>query len=151
MPDAFRVADRAGRVRARFPGEGEVELFRVQSLVLLQDYGGISPPCARAALLKAGATEGDGGDRLRLPRALIEEALRETPKVARLCGKVAARDLDLPRLDGQFIMRTGTGAQGYAAPQKGYLSEDQRREIAEVVQVGGRFVLEVTSGAMEMI
>ena len=113
VPDVFRVGDRAGRVRARLSGEGEVELFREQSLALLQDYGVVnSHPGARVALLKAGATVGDGADRLRLPRTLIEWALRETPKAARLCGKVAARDRVLSRLGGQFMQGMSTRRMG---------------------------------------
>ena len=118
VPDAFHLSARAGRAQGRFLSDADIEQFRAQSFALLEDYGVVViHPAARAALLKAGATEGGGADRLRLPRGLIEEALRQTPKGARLCGKAAARDIALPRGDGQFIMRTGTGAHGYVDPR----------------------------------
>jgi trimethylamine:corrinoid methyltransferase-like protein len=54
--------------------------------------------------------------RLRLPRGLVCEALEATPKDVLLAGKVAARDMRLPRADHGFVMRTGTGGHGYVEP-----------------------------------
>lgn len=116
--DAFHLSTQIGRAQGRFLSDGDLELFRAQAMALLQDYGVVViHPAARAALLKAGAQEGGDADRLRLPSGLVEEALRETPKTARLCGKRAERDVRLPRADGQFVMRTGTGAHGYVDPR----------------------------------
>ncbi|UYV35821.1 trimethylamine methyltransferase family protein [Rhodobacteraceae bacterium D3-12] len=119
VADAFHLNDRsAGRAQGRFLSQGDLEQFRAQAMALLQDYGVVViHPAARAALLTAGAVEGGGADRLRLPVELVEEALRETPKAVRLCGKQKTRDIALPRGDGQFIMRTGTGAHGYVDPR----------------------------------
>ena len=46
----------------------------------------------------------------------MAEALENTPREVTLCGKKPARDLHLPREDGAFIMRTGTGAHGFIEP-----------------------------------
>ena len=133
VPDAFHLSARAGRAQGRFLSDADIEQFRAQSFALLEDYGVVViHPAARAALLKAGAKEGGGADRLRLPRGLIEEALRQTPKEARLCGKAAARDIALPRGDGQFIMRTGTGAHGYVDPRDASYRNTDFRAVREM-------------------
>lgn len=136
--DAFHLSARAGRTRARVLSDGQVAELRGKALELLADYGVVViHPAAQAALLAAGARPGDATDRLRLPKGLIEEALAATPKTARLCGKHAARDIDLPRADGQFIMRTGTGGHGYVDPRDArYRNMDLKaaREIAAVAE-----------------
>ena len=132
--DAFHLNARAGRVRARVLSETQVGDLREKALELLESYGVvIIHPAAKAALVKAGAAEGTAANRLRLPRGLVEEALRETPKEARLCGKLEARDLLLPRGDGQFVMRTGTGAHGYVAPQD---ARYRKTDLAAVAEMG---------------
>lgn len=118
IADAFHQSTTPGRTRARVLTDAQVAELRDRALALLADYGVVViHPKAYRALLAAGAAEGAGADRLRLPRDMVEAALAATPKTARLCGKTAARDLVLPRADGQFVMRTGTGAHGYVAPQ----------------------------------
>lgn len=92
--------------------------MRARVLRLLGDYGvAVVHPAARAALLKAGAREGRDADRLRFPEPLVAEALAATPKSVRLAGKARGFDMDLPRADGGFILRTGTGAHGYVDPR----------------------------------
>lgn len=133
-PDAFRQARVRGRLCAGLLGEGELARLRAQVIRLLGEHGVVViHPGLRAALVKAGASEGHGADRLRLPEGLIEEALRETPKSARLCGKIEALDLAMPRDDGQFIMRTGTGAHGYVAPQD---AAYRNMDLAAVAEIG---------------
>ena len=71
-----------------FSERGQSTSTWVGLLALLEEYGVVViHPQAAEALRKAGALAGAGADRLRLPRGLGEEALRETPKQARLCGK----------------------------------------------------------------
>ncbi len=110
--------------------------LRDHAISLLADYGAVVVhPRARAAFLKAGAREGDSADRIRLPRELIAEALRETPKEALLAGRDARFDMALPRPDKGFIMRTGTGGHGYIDPRDAsYRNMDlaAAREIAAV-------------------
>jgi len=131
--DAFHLDARPGRVRAKVLEQGQLGELRRRALDLLHDYGVVViHPVAKAALLKAGAKRGAAADRLKLPRALVEEALRETPKSARLCGKVAGRDMVLPRGDGQFVMRTGTGAHGYVAPQDARYRNTDRAAVREM-------------------
>ncbi len=74
-------------------------------------------PTVKAALLRAGACEGTEAGRLRFPRELVAEALANAPKSIRLSDKTRALDMELPRTDGSFILRTGTGAHGYVNPR----------------------------------
>ncbi|MEZ5714420.1 MAG: trimethylamine methyltransferase family protein [Paracoccaceae bacterium] len=144
VADAFHLGSRPGRSRARVLGDGQIAELRDRALELLDSYGVVViHPGAQAALRKAGARPGSAADRFRLPRDLVEEALRETPKAARLCGKRAARDMVLPRGDGQFVMRTGTGGHGYVDPRDArYRNMDRQaaREIAAVAEGWGRWV-----------
>ncbi|MCH7942964.1 MAG: trimethylamine methyltransferase family protein, partial [Proteobacteria bacterium] len=119
IADAF-TQDESSSVRGSFGflDEGRLDELKTRAFDLLADYGVvIVHPVAAAAFKKAGAKPGNQSDRLRLPRELVEEALAATPKRLKLCGKRPALDIDLPRPDGGFIARTGTGAHGYVDPR----------------------------------
>ena len=86
-PDAFHLGSSVAPPRFRFLSEGQIAEMRDRALALLADYGVVViHPAAQAALRAAGATEGHGSNRLRLPRGLVEEALATTPKTATLAG-----------------------------------------------------------------
>ena len=113
---AFHVDTPAPRPGFGFLDEAGLARMRAKAIDLLADYGVVVVHRdAHAALMLAGG-EPNGGDRLKLPRELIEEALAQTPKLATLCGKTPARDAALPRGDSGFVMRTGTGAHGFVDP-----------------------------------
>ncbi len=142
-PQSLRPADAfhqdqslAPRPRLRVLDEGQIEFLKEHAIALLADYGAVVVhPRAREAFLKAGAKEGSTADRIRLPRELIAEALRETPKEALLAGRDPRCDIALPRPDAGFVMRTGTGGHGYVDPRDaGYRNMDLKaaREIAAV-------------------
>lgn len=113
-----------------------LDFLRDRAISLLADYGAVVVhPKARDACLKAGGREGGTADRIRLPRDLIAEALRETPRSTLLAGRDPQYDTSLPRADGGFIMRTGTGGHGYVEPRDAsYRNMDvsAAREIALV-------------------
>ncbi len=121
-PNAFVLDNAAGdgpSRRARFGvlGGDDLEWLKSRAFDLLEGHGiAVVHPVGRAALEKAGAKPASDADRLRLPRELVMEAVAATPGEARLCGKRPGRDIHLPRRDGGFIMRTGTGAHGYVDP-----------------------------------
>ncbi len=112
---AFRLAiGAAQRPRFELAGEAGRAALTDRALRLLEEHGVVvSHDAAHAALVEAGARPGRDAGRLRLPRAMVEEALAATPKSAFLAGKTPARDLQLPRADNGFVMRTGTGAHGF--------------------------------------
>lgn len=116
-PDAFHLAadpDAGSRPDFTMGGGHACATILAHAFRLLEEHGvAVVHEAAHAALLKAGASAGTPGTRIRLPRALVEEALATVPKTVRLAGKTEARDVALPRADGGFVMRTGTGAHGF--------------------------------------
>ena len=119
-----------------FLDENRTEFMQDRVFSLLEDYGVVVVhPTARAAFLNAGAREGGDTNRIRLPRKLVQEALAETPKNALFAGKTPAFDMQVPRPDKGFILRTGTGGHGYVNPRDAsYRNMDltAAREIAAV-------------------
>lgn len=117
--DAFSldhiIAPRAG---FGFLDDTRLETLKQRVHTLLEDYGmTIVHPAAQEALRKAGATEAAEAGRFRLPRALVNEALAATPKSCTLAGKTRPFDMNVPRSDKGFILRTGTGGHGYVDPR----------------------------------
>ena len=103
---------------------------------MLEDHGVvIVHPVAVEALKKAGARAGRDSDRLRLPRELVEQALRASPKQVSLYGKKMELDIHLPRGDGGFVMRTGTGAHGYVDPETGQYRNLDLAAVADIAAV----------------
>ena len=135
--NAFRQeAQMHARLRAGFLEEGELSYLKDRVLELLADYGVvILHPEARRAFLAAGAREGADANRLRLPREMVAEAMAVTPKVARLAGKRRALDMDLPRGDLGFVMRTGTGAHGYVDPRDARYRNMDLTAVSEIAAV----------------
>lgn len=103
---------------------------------LLADYGVmVVHPAARDAFLKAGAKEGSEAGRIRLPRALVQEALAATPKSALFAGKKPQFDMQVPRPDKGFILRTGTGGHGYVDPRDASYRNMDLKAAGEIAAV----------------
>ncbi len=116
--------------------EEALEQLRDRTLELLSGHGiAVVHPGGIDALLKAGAKPAARAECLRLPRELVGEALAALPTEIELCGKSPARDLTLPRADGAFVMRTGTGAHGYVDPEDGSYRNLDLKAVAEMAAV----------------
>jgi len=126
----------APRPAIRFLGPDQLEFMKQHAISLLADYGAVVVhPTARDAFLKAGAREGIDANRIRLPREIIAEAMAHTPKTALLAGRDPRFDMQIPRPDKGFVLRTGTGGHGYVDPRDAsYRNMDLQaaREIAVV-------------------
>ena len=126
---------------ARRPGfsqlaEANLERLKARVLDLLEQHGVIVVHKeAHERLTRAGFRQGSDGRRLQIPRELVAEALAATPKSATLCGKTPDYDLHLPRRDGGFVMRTGTGAHGFVDPQDGSYRNLQLADVATIAAV----------------
>ncbi len=117
---APRIVANGYRPLFGFYKDPDVAQLRERSLSLLEQHGvAIDHPGTCQLLLAAGATEASNNKCLKLPQQLVLEALEATPKTATLCAKDPAWDLQLPRLDGTFTMRTGTGTHGFIDPVTG--------------------------------
>ncbi|MCP4298380.1 MAG: hypothetical protein GY786_22565 [Proteobacteria bacterium] len=125
------------RPRFEFLDAAAIETLKTRAFEILERHGVIfNHPEATKGLLKAGARQGNDANRLRLPRPLVEEALVAAPKEVSLCGKKPSFDIHLPRKDGGFIMRTGTGAHGYIDPENGQYRNLDLPAVAEIAAVG---------------
>ena len=117
VPTAFVETTWARRPELRYLTADGIARLTARGFELLEGHGvTVTQRDAYGLLLKAGATAGDRAKQVRLPRALVEEALKATPKRVALCGKSPEFDLQLPRRDNGFVMRTGTGAHGFVDP-----------------------------------
>ncbi len=135
--NAFRVAADAGpRPAFRFLDDGARQQLAGRAFELLGNHGiVVNHQGAAAALEAAGARRGRDGDRLRLPREMLAEALAATPRTAGLYGKRPERNLGLPRADQGFIMRSGTGAHGYVEPGSGDYRNMDLSAVDEIAAV----------------
>ncbi len=136
-PNAFLLG-KPGNDRPGFGmlGEEALEQLKDRTLELLSGHGiAVVHPDGIEALLKAGAKPAARADCLRLPRELVAEALAALPTEIELCGKSPARDLSLPRADGAFVMRTGTGAHGYVDPEDRSYRNLDLKAVAEMAAV----------------
>ncbi len=135
--DAFSLEHIIGpRAHFGFLDSDRMATLKARVLDLLANYGVmIVHPKAKTALLKAGAIEGPQAGRLKMPREMVAEALATTPKSCRLTGRNRKYDMQVPRGDAGFILRTGTGGHGYVDPRDAsYRNMDltAAREIAAV-------------------
>jgi trimethylamine--corrinoid protein Co-methyltransferase len=135
--DAFHeFAARAPRPAFACLDEAGLARLKQATFDLLANHGiAVAHRAAAAALLAAGAREGRAAGRLRLPREMVAEALAATPRSVTLCGKTPARDIRLPRSDGGFVMRTGTGAHGFIDPVTGNYRNLNLDDMATIAAV----------------
>ncbi len=136
--DVFRLLDQTlARPRFGFLDDGAIAELKKRSLDLLADYGVVViHDKAIAALKKAGAKPGGKADRLLLPRELVQAALSQAPKEVSLHGRSPGKAVQLPRSDGGFIMRTGTGAHGYVDPETTVYRDLDLKAVAEIGAIG---------------
>ncbi|MCP3688951.1 MAG: hypothetical protein GY784_11095 [Gammaproteobacteria bacterium] len=120
-----------------FYPDSQIEELRERCLQLLESHGvAIEHEAAGKLLEAAGAKKTSDGKCYKLPRQLINRALEHTPKTVNLYAKDPAWDLSLPRADGTFIMRTGTGAHGYIDAETGNYRNLQLEDIDNIARLG---------------
>ncbi|MCF6320246.1 MAG: trimethylamine methyltransferase family protein [Rhizobiaceae bacterium] len=136
-PDAFTLATgKCERVKFSYLAQHSRETLIMRAFDLLADHGvAVIHRDANKLMRKAGAKPGRESDRLKFPRKLVEEALKNTPRSVVLCGKPAERDVHLPRKDGAFIMRTGTGAHGFVEPESAKYRNLMIDDVANIAKL----------------
>lgn len=133
---AFVIGSPRPRPAFAMLDDANLEKLTAHARALLTDYGVVVVhKAAHAVLIKAGAMPGATSDRLRFPAQMIDDALAATPKTARLCGKRPERDLDLPRADAGFVMRTGTGAHGFIEPDTTHYRDMMLDDVKAIAKV----------------
>lgn len=128
-------AEAAQRPGFAYLDDSRLEMLVERSFALLEQRGvAIGHETAIERLAAAGCQVGAGDGRVRIPRALAKDALAAIPRTVTLCSRSGRFDLEIPRGDNTFHMRTGTGAHGYIEPGGKYrkLVLDDVRTIAAV-------------------
>ncbi|MCK6453752.1 MAG: trimethylamine methyltransferase family protein [Alphaproteobacteria bacterium] len=115
-----------------------VEELRRRAIAMLDRHGVVvNHPEAVAKLGAAGCKLDTDGRRVRIPPELTEQAVRLAPRAVSLCGKDERHDLRLPRGDGTFWMRTGTGAHGYIEPDTGDYRKLRLEDVRTIAALSG--------------
>ncbi len=121
----------------QFYPTNQIDELRERALCLLEQHGvAIEHEEAGKLLEAAGATKTSDGKFYQLPRQLIEQALESTPKAVELYAKDPGWDLPLPRADGTFVMRTGTGAHGFIDAESGDYRNLQLDDVNIIARLG---------------
>ncbi len=106
-------------------------------LRLLDRHGvAIDHEIAVERLCAAGARRGADGKRIQFPPAMVEAAIAATPRTVTLCGKRPEFDIALPRPDGTFTMRTGTGAHSFIDPRDGRYRKLVLDDVNDIAAIG---------------
>jgi trimethylamine:corrinoid methyltransferase-like protein len=107
----------ASRPDFAYLDDGRLETLIERCFALLERRGvHVNHAGAVAKLGQAGCAVDTDGKLVRMPRRLAEEALAATPGTVTLYSKSGRFDLDIPRGDNTFHMRTGTGGHGFIEP-----------------------------------
>ena len=83
------------------------------------------------ALASAGAKVDPQTGMVRIPREVMLSLLDQAPKEFRLGARGADRVMDLPRPDGTFYARSGTGAHGWIEPETGDYRKLSLEDLAQ--------------------
>jgi trimethylamine:corrinoid methyltransferase-like protein len=135
MPKPLPAGGPAARPSFAYLDDARVDEFVDRGYRLLEEHGiHVSHAAAAAKLGAAGCKLEADGKLVRIPRKLAEEALAATSREVTLYSKSGRHDLQIPRPDKTFHMRTGTGAHGFIEPDGTWrkLVLDDVRTIAAI-------------------
>lgn len=111
----------------------QIELLRERIFSLLADHG-VKLDLHREMmelLAEYGARVETETGLVRFPEKIILKALDQAPRAFKLGSRNPDRVLDLPRADGTFHARTGTGAHGWIDPENGEYRKITLADLAE--------------------
>jgi len=97
----------------------EAQFLREKVLDLLENHGvQLDPhPEMFEALLGAGVKVDTDTNMIKFPRSIMEDFIDQAPKEFILGARGKEKELELPRPDGTFYSRSGTGAYGWIEPE----------------------------------
>lgn len=100
--------------------QNDLELMRERVFELLELRGvKIDHPVMLNLLAAAGAKADVDTQRVCFPKTLVEDMIKLVPKSFTLGARNKDLQLEVPRQDGTFHVRTGTGARAYIDPNSG--------------------------------
>ena len=107
--------------------------LRQKVFKLLESYGvKLDPHPEMFKILKSADLKVDeDNNSVKFPQSILEELLEKAPKSFVLGYKDKGKSLQLPRPDGTFYARTGTGAHGYIDPETGNYRKVTLEDLAQ--------------------
>jgi len=116
--------------------EDQISPLRDRVFDLLGENGvRMDHPAVLDKLAAAGARVDAQNKHVRFPRELLEQAIESAPSEFVLAGREAALDVVLPRPDGTFHVRPGTGAPSYLDPNTGEKRDFTIPDIAQWIRL----------------
>lgn len=120
--------------KVTFLSKDEQELMREKVFKLLGLRGvKMGHPEVLKILDEAGAEVDFEAQMVRFPKGFMEQVLRKSPNRLTLAGTTNGNDVEVPRRDGTFHFRTGTGARCYIDPESGLY---RKVTISDVATLG---------------
>lgn len=117
--------------RIKFFSLDEIDVMRERVFDLLGRRGvKMDHPEVLKILDKAGAEVNFENKIVRFRKKFLEEVLKKAPKQLALAGLSEGNDLEIPRRDGTFHLRTGTGARCYLDPESGVYRKTTISDVA---------------------
>lgn len=115
----------------------QIELLKERVFRLLGEFGVKLDPHEEmfALLSKAGARVDRSTGMVCFPRPVLEMALEQTPRKFSLGARSAHQILPLPRPDGTFYARIGTGAHGWIEPETGEYRKLNKTDLEIVAKM----------------
>lgn len=130
-------AARADRPAFAYLSDAKIEALQDRAFKILEEHGiAINHEEAVELLAKFGAKVDVDGKTVRFSRGLVEEAIDATPKSVTLYGKTPEYTIELPREDGTFHTRTGTGAHAYIDHETGEYRKLVLDDVRTIAAVG---------------
>ena len=122
--------------RIAFFSEDKIALMRKRVFDLLERRGAkMDHPEVLKLLSKAGAMVDFGTQIVRFPKSFVEEMIGEAPRKFTLGAKNKKNRLKVPRQDGTFHFRTGSGARSYIDPMSGSCRKITLSDVATVAKL----------------
>jgi trimethylamine---corrinoid protein Co-methyltransferase len=109
------------------------KMLREKVFKLLQSYGvKLDPHPQMLKILKTADLEVDEDQHsVKFPKSILEKLIEKAPKSFVLGYQDKDKSLPLPRTDGTFYARSGTGAHGYIDPETGKYRKVTLQDLAQ--------------------
>lgn len=118
----------------------QIELLKERVFLLLGEFGVKLDPHEEMfdLLSKAGARVDRSTGMVCFPKAVLEKALEQTPRKFILGARNTQQVLPLPRPDGTFYARIGTGAHGWIEPETGEYRKLRKADLETIARMTNR-------------
>jgi len=112
--------------------QSQIAALRDKVLEFLKQHGVKLDPHQEMLeiLADAGARVDSASGMVRFPRPLLEDFLQQAPKTMTLGARTPQHRLQLPRPDGTFYARSGTGSHGWIDPETDYYRKVSLEDLA---------------------